>query len=358
LDINLLKKADINVLDFFESEVFAALKPYFNHLEEAKIYLATNSGGMPQMQKGLEQVLKSTVAHADYEQIFNSEFLWYQLESQPQEEFLLLLRQMTDNVISLDWDSAYARYIDIKANHAKKLDSSRLTKLEKLFIAVLVARKKATPNQWFENFSTLIFQALYRMNLNDVVVWLKCLEEAAYDAMLQKQCGILWHKVDTIPDTKGTLKKHVFIKDTNSNGLIPLDAYPTCLSSRFDRLTLLGAFDPYTNVYMSRDKFQYSKVWSNLRKIRNDLIHTGIPVTNDPAIPKIILDFIGVDIKSLNSAISHLQCGNLKALGEFEQKCLNNKFFCPLRLIAGLTANTHTLYERKKCDDYLKTLHL
>jgi len=234
LDINLLKKADINILDFFESETYSALKPYFKHLEEAKIYLAINSGGMPQMQKGVEQVLKSTVAHAEYEQIFNSEFLWYQLESQPQEEYLKLLRQMTDNVIGLDWDSAYARFITIKVKHANKLGSDKIAKLEKLFNGIIASRRGTTASKWFENFSTLIFQALYRMNLNDVVVWLKCLEEAAYDATLKKQCGKLWQRVDTIPDNRGSLKKHVFIKESNRKELTPFDAYPNILSQHFD----------------------------------------------------------------------------------------------------------------------------
>lgn len=357
LNVSMLKKADINVLDFFESEAYTALKPFFGFLEEAKIYLAINAGGMPQMQKGVEQVLKSMVAHADYEQIYNSEFLWYQLESQPQGEFLLLLRQMTDNVISLDWDSAYARFVSLKAKHANKLGSSRLAKLEKIFKAVLAARKKTNPSQWFENFCTLIFQALYRMNLNDVAVWLKCIEEAAYGAMLQKQCGKLWERVETIPDSRGTLKKHVFIKDSESQKLSLIDAYPAVINGIFDKQTLLDAFEPYAKVFMEEGVFRHSEVWSKMRLVRNRLIHKGIPVTNDPASLNLILDFIGVDLKVLNTAISHLQCGNLKALREFEQNCLNNKFFYPLRSIAGISSLVHTLSERKKCDEYLRMLY-
>lgn len=357
LEINLLKRADINVLDFFESETFVALKPYFAHLEEAKIYLATNSGGMPQMQKGVEQVLRSAVAHADYEQVFCSEYLWYQLESQPQEEFLLLLRQMTDNVVSLDWDSAYARFVVIKSKHTSKLGKDKLDKLESLFRSIAKQRAATQKEQWFENFSSLILQALYRMNLNDVVVWLKCMEEAAFDALLNKQCGKLWQRVETIKDEKGNKKKHVIIKDNASGKLIPYQAYPNILSGRIEKKVLIEAFQDYALVFMKPGTFQHTREWSKLRESRNNLIHTGIPVTKDSDVPKLILALIGLDQRSLDVAISHLQSGNLKALVEFEQRCLNNKFFLPLRHIAGITSATHTLTERRICAKYLSLLH-
>lgn len=357
LEINILKKADINVLDFFESEVYNALKNYFSYLEEAKIYLAINAGGMPQMQKGVEQVLKSTIAHADYEQIYNSEFLWYQLESQPQGEYLQLLRKMTDNVISLDWDTAYSTFMAIKTKHARKLDSSKIAKLEELFKKVVSARSKNIPSQWFENFCTLLFQALYRMNLNDVVVWLKSIEEAAYSAMLEKQCGKLWEEVKASPDYNGVLRKHVLVKDQNSDELIPYDAFPDKLKELFETETLINAFEPYTTIYMKKGEFQYRREWNKLRSIRNDLIHKGIPITNDSNNTNLILNFIGVSIKHLNNAILNLQNGNLSALRKFENECLNNKFFRPLRSIAGLNASTYILFERKKCDEYLKILH-
>ncbi len=195
------------------------------------------------------------------------------------------------------------------------------------------------------------------MNLNDVVVWLKCLEEAAYEVMLEKQCGRLWVRVETIPDEKGNKKKHVFIHDSNSINSLKIVAYPNILAEKFDKHVLREAFEPYAKIFMEPGKFRISRIWDQLRDIRNKLIHTGIPVSHEPEITMLILDFIGLNIKTLNSAIVHLQSGNLKALIEYEQKCLNNRFFLPLRNIAGFSDPNHILFERKICVDYLNILH-
>jgi len=353
---DILKKADINILDFFESETYNALKPYFGILENAKIYLALNAGGMPQMQKGVEQVVKSTVAHAEYEQIYNSEFLWYQLESQPQEEFLVLLRQMTDNVIGLDWDSAYARFISLKTKHANKLGQPTIQKLETLFKRIITSRSESANGRWFDNFSTLILQALYRMNLNDVVVWLKCLEESALDTLLQKLCGKLWQRVETISEGGHKKKRIIFTNEQNQQESLP--AYPDVLKGRFGEESLMPAFELFVKVFLEPEYFDNSIEWEHIRKKRNELIHQGVSVNADVSTGKKILQFIDIDPICLSEAIAHLQNGNLNALIDFEKKCMNNNFFGPLRQIAGLLDETYTLFDRKKCEDYLKTLHL
>lgn len=350
IGIDLLKRADINVLDFFQSECFNALTPYFSQLEEAKLYLALNAGGMPQMQRGVNSVLRSCIAHADYEQIYSSEFLWYQMESQPQESFLTMQRQMTDNVICLDWDSAYIRFLAIKEQHPNKLSPQQQKELDKLFQQVLKFRRTENKHRWFQNFCTLIFQALYRMNLNDVLVWLKCLEEAAYDALLKKQCGILWDKVGE-EKVNHHKRKYVYHKFGNT------EAFPDKLTERFDEATLLKAFAPYAKVFMSEACFSHNNAWDNLRKKRNKLIHEGITVSSIPGLSQDILKFIDIKLKDLNNAIAEMQAGNLEKLISFEQKCLNNRFFAPLREIGGMKDKDSILHERQQCKNYIQALH-
>lgn len=342
--VDMLGKADINTLDFFEYELYEALKPHLGSLENARIYLGTHSGGMPMMQRALDNVLQSAVNYATYERIFTSEYLSYQIDNRLQGRFLTWLKKMDDNVLRLDWGTALYYCEKIQNSNQGRSDSDRFNGLNALIRKAMLY--SASQAGWFERFSALIFRGLYSMNMNEVIVWMKSMAESSYKKLLNDQQGVLWEaykakdeRVVHFPNAQG--KK----EDTSAHLFI--------LSRKVDEAKLRKAFQDYISVFVNPDTLDESSEWKGLGNIRNDLLHKGRPVS--PKGTQDVLAFMRIEPENIAQAIADLQNNNLEKIIEFESACLSNDFFAPLARIAGFAGKT--LQERTWSQRFFEALH-
>ncbi|MDD2423819.1 MAG: hypothetical protein PHG34_06380 [Candidatus Cloacimonetes bacterium] len=355
ISFNTLRLADINVLDFFTFETYQALLPHFGKLENERLFLATHAGGMPLMQRALDIVLDSILGYAEITRIYNSENLLYQMESKPQGEFLTLMKQMHASVLSLDWNTAMHRYDSIKKEYATKLPDKVITNLNGFFKEVSRSQASGSTN-WFDRFTVLILQALYQRNMNDVIVWLKCMEEAALKESLHAQKGKLWKDVKEL-SLYGSKKTYIILEDDDGGNQQPREAYLDTIAGYVDQEQLKIAMQDYLEIFIAKGSWEYSDTWRELNRIRNKLLHAGIPVVADQSNVKKLLDFLHIDALKLDEVISDLQDKNLAKVLEFERECMDNKFFEPIRKIAKNYDANYLPYEREMCKQYFKLLH-
>lgn len=342
--VEVLGKADINTLDFFEYELYEALKPHFGSLENSRIYLGTHSGGMPMMQRALDNVLQSAVNYATYERIFTSEYLSYQIDNRLQGRFLTWLKKMNDNVLRLDLGTALYYCERIQNSNQGRADSDHFDRLNALIRKAM--NYSASRAGWFEGFAALIFRGLYSMNMNEVIVWMKSMAESSYMKLLKDQQGVLWEKIQVedkrvihFPNAQG--KK----EDTSIHLFI--------LIRKVDEEKLRKAFEDYISLFVNPNTLEDSLEWQRLGNIRNDLLHKGRPVY--PKDTQDLLTFMRINPKDIARAIANLQDNNLDKIIEFESACLTNDFFVPLARIAGFTGTI--LQERKWSQRFFEALH-
>lgn len=341
--IEVLGKADINTLGFFEHELYQALKPYFGDLEDSNVYLGTHSGGMPLMNRALDNVLQGAVNYARYERIFTSEYLSYQLDRSLQSRFLNWLKKMNDNVMVLNWDTAQyycKKIINSEQGHA---DKERFEGLDKIIQRAMDFT--AAKAGWFERFSAQIFRSLYTVNMNETVVWMKSMQESSLHHLFRQQCGKLWQ----------SFRDGRIILHPGANGKKGEDVGLNLrtLASKVGENEFRKAFKDYIELFVNPVSLEDLLEWQNLTTLRNKLLHEGKSVTPRDMQP--ILEFLDIGIETLRDAIAHLQENNLKKVREFESKCLGNKYFSSLARIAGFQKNV--LEERNWSQRFFDDLH-
>lgn len=370
--LDLISRADINKLDFFEYELYFGLKDMFKTFENANIYLATYAGGMPLMQRALDNILTSVVSQKKVISIYNSEYLTYQIEHNPQAEILSLFRKMNQAVVSLDWDNAKLFYDKIILKYPDYTSKETQDALTKLFNEVDEFRK--SNQNWFSNFFTLIMKSLYEQNYNDVVVWVKCLEEAMLNHLFIINTNKLWDEYNEFdPNNKSNPKelnkafqgysnKFMYISLKNDNG------QKIYCKARINELINMGIvtideikkeFSGYLNCFARIEKNNIfpKKEFNNIRNVRNKLIHQGTSVNSFNGFITTLLKFLNIDATMLNNAIEAINEMNLVKIKNFEKSVLKNKFFSQLTPYIHSQSNDIMKF-RNYCDRFFNVLHL
>jgi hypothetical protein len=344
-----LKRADINTLDFFETELFRSLKPWLGELENSRIFMGSYSGGMPMMQRGLDNVLFSFLNHAEYERIFTSEYLSYQVDRRLQSPTLRVVKKLNDSVIRLAWGPADFLLGKLERSIPLPLPEKNLKAMRQ---TIDKARKvEYSASKWFERFSGMIFMSLYAMNLNEVIVWLKSLQESALKHLIRQESGTLWQGLNYKQD-----KVVLLPGDPGRGRWVDLDVQGF-LNREYgiDEDRLRTSFAIYINLFLNEDNLSLSQEWDDLNQIRNRLLHNGLAVDTEPNNLNKILSFIGIEFDDLKAAITCLQENDLLGMMRFESKWLANPFFKSVGQIAGFTQNV--LPERELCAQYIRSLH-
>lgn len=378
--IDLISRADINKLDFFEYELYFGLKDYFKTFENANIYLATFAGGMPLMQRALDNMLNSVVCQKKFYPIFNSEYLVYQIEHKPQGEILSLFRKMNQAVVRMDWDNVKLFYNEIKSNHSDYISNDAQKQIDQLLHEV--DKFILSKDNWFSRFFFLIMKSLYEQNYNDVAVWLKCLEEAILDKIFSNNVGVLWDEYDKydpynkskqIDEFKNCRKQIRYVSWKDKQGkTIHCEAYLNKILDKLNKAENINpdispekvkmTFSSYYDCFPTGDtKKDVKRVAFNIiRKARNKLIHEGIPVCSDTNFINMILTFLNIDQGELNKAINAYNEMDLNHVTEFEKSVLENSFFAKLTPYAKSKnqKQDNIMKVREFCYEFFQILHL
>jgi len=378
--LDLISRADINKLDFFEYELYFGLQDMFKTFENANIYLATFAGGMPLMQRALDNILNSVVCQKKLYPIFNSEYLAYQIEHKPQGEILSLFRKMNQAVVRMDWDNVKLFYNEIKSKHPAYISNDSTNQIDELLKKVdeFIRSKE----KWFSHFFFLIMKSLYEQNYNDVAVWLKCLEEAILNKIFSNNVGVLWdaykiydpnNKSKQIDEFKNCIRRFKYVSWNNEQGeTIYCEAYLNKILDKLqkpencnDKLspdkvktTFSSYFDCFPPVHT--DKNDKRKALDKIRNARNNLIHQGIPVCNDKSFINMILNFLNIEKEKLDKAINAYNEMNFEQIKKFEKSVLENSFFAKLTPYAKSETKeqVNIMSVREFCDKFFQILHL
>lgn len=346
-----LRRADINILDFFETEIYHGLKSEFALLENSKLFLATYSGGMPLMQRALETVLNSTLAYAEYIRIFNSENLAYQIETEPQELFLSMLRQINDYVLRLDWDNAEHVFKQLK----KSIAPINVELLEKIFSDIR-EYQVSSDIHWVEKYTVLILNSLYCGDMNSLVLWLKCIEETAQKTLIERYAQELNYKLLKELNNQGVLRiQELEFSDGTHNRYVFIDSI--LKSPSIDQPKAKELFAPYIRLFLNENDFSIKADWVKIINMRNNMVHNAIPVSKEPTNEQHIMDFLGIEPQALSQVIDALHDRNLNKVIEFESEYINSDFFKAMNEIDGFSSTDNILFERKMCIEYFEALH-
>ena len=370
--LDLISRADINKLDFFEYELYFGLKDMFKTLENANIYLATYAGGMPLMQRALDNILTSVVGQKKVISIYNSEYLTYQIEHNPQGEILSLFRKMNQAVVSLDWDNAKLFYNKIILKYPDYTSKKTQDELTKLFNEVDEFRK--SNQNWFSNFFTLIMKSLYEKNYNDVVVWLKCLEEAMLNHLFTINTGKLWDEHNEFdPNNKSNPKElnkafqgysnkfmYISLKNVIGQKIYCKAAIKELINMNIVTIDeIKKEFSGYITCFarIGKNNILPKKVFNNIRNVRNQLIHQGTSVNSFNGFIAKLLTFLNINATMLNNAIEAINEMNLVQIKNFEKSVLENKFFS--KLTPYINSQSDDIMKlRNYCDRFFNVLHL
>lgn len=352
---SVLRRADINILDFFDSELYECLKNDFRDINNNKLYMATYAGGMPIMQRALDNVLDNCLCYSERIRIFNSEYRWYQLESEPQQEFLAWMHAMIDNVLRLNWHIAHEYFTKIKERFPRQLgDDNRIESIKAVFDRAIEILTEAE-SDWLDNFTILLLRGLYDKNYNDVLIWLKCIEEAAWEQSLNnekdKEDG-LWEQVETTMLPNGRREKRVIWKDNDETKYCA--AYPNVLVNHFEPHRLHEAVGNYLNLYYKPCEMKYQDEWYNLFQMRNKLVHSGENFNDDVGL---ILRQVKIIPEDLDAVIHAIQLKDLASIISQEKQWMGYYFFKTLRKIAGKNQQDYLPPIRSLCNEFFEALY-
>jgi hypothetical protein len=348
---DLLETADINKSSFFDREFATAIRPYALELENADVYFSLYASGMPIMQKSIEYVLQNTIVLSQYHPIFISECRTYMMEQPVLRNLLELNRMMHRYIVGLDWDGANHCYNEIMNIDIKYFPREAQMQFKECHQKVIQAQK--SKRNWFGNFFVLIMKALYNHDYNNAIIWIKCMEESAWEAIITLLCKKYNWKVVEKQLYDGRMSKSIIVKNNEDIGYFFRSIKPYIPEESKPLVTL------YTrNFHTGEWESNLSKAYKDLRDKRNKLMHNGIPVYENRQIKNEILTFLKIDANQLDEAITNLEKNQWDLLTHFEKELLqSNMFFSSIKEISGIRKPDWLPIERQVIPDYVKAIH-
>ena len=361
-----LSRFDINRADFFDFEFLALLKHYLAELGSSTLYLCSY-GGFPNLNKSLVKVLSSLIPRPDMVHLYASADSGYLNLINPQDKFLELHSSMNRAALEMDWVMVKHLFGEARSAKPGYFGDSEIVAMETLFLSL--EAKQSDPQNWFSNFFTLIMTSLYRNDYNSLLVWLKCLTEAALLGLLDLPENRLLHGHELIKNT--ILSDYLpRLKGKGSVVLFENDAVEAKFNEVWNAFEVPEAvlFLPQYGDLLYRPgkkkkgksgkSFKPNPPYQKIINLRNDLIHSGKPIPRDPQLIGSILDFLGIAKDELDAALLALGDSDWYALAEFERRILNaSKFFNLTKSIARITDSGWLPLERVCMKEYLGIVH-
>ena len=357
-----LDRADINTSDFFDYELIEAIKPKLAELNGSCIYLASFSGGLPTMQKSLTKVLQSLLVSPLLIPVHGSEKGGYLELQNPQDEFLSLHKHMNQSAIEMDWESVKDLFNKIGTVKPDYYLQPTKDKMKTLLNDIAEAQK--APGRWFSNFFVLILRALYRQDYNNLLIWIKAMQEAAWFGLLktgETDCG---YSLVLDDKTKHSQDRDYLIFADGSSISINF----TDVISKFRQSKAKSFLTDYHKLFYNdkatynadrgSSEYYFNPRFEKIRDRRNQLIHKGIPLQKTDDLVNSMLTFIGTTSGALKQAILDLKNSKCEKVSEFEQNLLcNSDFFGILKQIDGMTTEDWLPVERTLLKEYIELIN-
>jgi len=359
-----LDHLDINKADFFDYELIEALQPYLAELNSAKVF--TNAwGGLSNLHRSLSRVLNALLLHPEVELIHSTSHTGSINQTIPQVNFLELHSNMNRAALAMEWSIVYQAFMAIMKEKPGYFPEASETRMTKLIERIEAEQKK--PGNWFSNFFVLILKALYAQDYNGLFIWLKCMEEACFLAILD------------LPENQKklsyTLKKNVslvtYFSNRHGKGNVLLFNDGTAIMGKFSEVWncfenngSMKFLEEYGKMFYQvpdettgNHQYNYNRHLKKIVDRRNGLIHNGRPIQKDPQLIQSLMGFLGISETGLEAAVLALKSMDWHSIFRFERKVLTqSKFFALMRSIAGITESDWLPLERKSLRSYLNII--
>jgi hypothetical protein len=338
-----VKNFDINRADFFDYELIESLRPHLSMLHNSHIYLTT-WGSFPNLHKSLERVLRSILPNSNTTPIHTREDGQNISIELPQSRFLELHRNMNRAAIEMNWEAVSQHIEAIVSQKPGYFDSLQIKDFAILLKGIRDNQKKR--DNWFSNFFVLILKALYTQDLNSLHIWIKCLEEAAFMAVLSNADNqkLFSYKLQlNVPlnhHIQGRYGKGSVLEFTDGSKIEAKFREVWRRLSKMDNVKYLREYGRllYLNLDQYSEYYDYppNRSYEKLIDRRNKLIHSGIPIQRDEGLYESLMQFIDVGSDQHKEAVLLYKELNWQALQEFEKSVLKGKFFRLMKRIAGI----------------------
>lgn len=357
-----LDRFDINKADFLDFELIHALKPYLAELQNSRLFVCS-WGGFQNLHKSLHKVLSSLLLNPKIEHIYGDANTGSLTQALRQDDFLALHQIMHRAALEMDWivvEQVFQNIVKLKPSYFNKKTSDRLKEL----ISTIEQQQKQ-PANWFSNFFVLIMKALYTQDYNGLFIWLKCMEEASFLALLElpensRRLSYSLKKnvplAKSIPDQKG--KGSVLIFKDGKAILAKFSEVWTCFGAK-KSMTYLKEYGSlfYKDLDKHQCRYKPNTRYDKIILRRNGLVHNGRPIQRDSKLIRSLMEFVGISQKSHRKGVIALKSSDWESLIKFELEVLtNSKFFSLLKSIAGITAPDWLPMERKMFKNYISII--
>jgi len=357
-----LDRFDLNKNDFWEYELVEALKPKLEMFGLSKLYIRS-WGGMPNLRASLDRVLEALLVNPGIIRLFSSHSSGYIRSQNTQDEFLNLHKSMNRSAVEMDWSSVAMLFAEIRSLNPGYF-SEPVEKEMRELLAEINGNQENEKN-WFGNFFVLIMRAVYNQDMNLLFIWLRCLVEAAFLAILELPENFEAHSYRLIRDTQ--LNKHIINAKGKGSVLILKDGtqieakYSELLASledigsvkhlnEYGKLLYLDSHITHKQGYRHKTR----PVYQALVNHRNALVHSGIPIPDDPQLLHAVFSFIGIDKDRISSLILSAKECDWQALMFYERELLNTSPFFSLMKAIGTGGDSDWLpLERSGLERYI-----
>jgi hypothetical protein len=276
--LRLLSKADINQIEFFYTECYKYLQPCFEKLKGKKIFLSM-SGGMPLMQRAIEQIFSHTgigeTVQSLYIPEFNNDFIVKKEVNSYYSDFFTQIRlfRQAMNLFHLEQANRLWEGIEDKL----QTDSEEYE--------VMSARLKAVQNEDpFEMNYARFLSAYYRRDYTQLIILIKSLQEQAV-TQLWKNYAQKNNKKFVPFEKSGLIKSDCLIINGNLEKIGYLEIFEKEKGWIDDQ-----GLQAYSKLFLRKKNTLYKNIFYRIIYLRNDYLHKG---------------FLGSD--SLNKELSKIE---------------------------------------------------
>lgn len=263
--LNLLSRGDINRIDFFYPECYKELQPCFENLKNADIFLSF-SGGMPLMQRSIEQIFLSTGIGRQIESINIPEQdneIIVRKKTTTEYSFLFsqikLLRQALN---SFYFDQAISYWENIKVLFDQK--SIEYKSIEKKILAL------QTGGDPFKLIYAKFLSALYREDYIQILILVKSIQETTVSKLLINYANT--SNIEFIPfHQSGNIKADCLKIDGKYFNINYTEIFSDTTGWKTDENLVA-----YAKLFFNEDSLSdYKPAFYSIRNLRNSYLHSG-----------------------------------------------------------------------------------
>ncbi len=293
--MNYLKSFDLNNIDYLTRQFHNKIISLFDFSEmddsENNIFLSLYAGGLPLLQKAVENILYTGFINANLIPVYITESSSYLKITKNANSYYTILKELIQSVKNNDFYDADRKYNLLKNYVNTELNQPVLNDIEALFKKI--KDFKENKENWFYNLFSLFFSSIYKDDFITASVFLVSLEDQYFRFIIKKHID-----PSLFTDKEKKILINGFEQDININLIDKLIDSPN--NQEFQKL--IDEFNlKFKPLFLKQNKNIYQKFrliytgnYQKFRDERNFFIHRGMSQLGNFKIRENILHFLKI----------------------------------------------------------------